>query len=123
MFILLLIIVTGFALLVAFRLLSGDVVLLRPPDISVVPVSGLPDPIDAPMDPEPPASLAQRLEKVERLLLEKNTLIDRLQGEVEAERSHRLEFEKVRSLLDEEIVRLKEQNRALKAQQQESRNA
>ncbi len=91
MIVFLLVIISILALLITFRLLSRGA--------------------GAPAPAEPPVVIT---EKFERLLLEKNRLIDRLQKQVEAERSHRLEFEKVKELLSEEILRLKEQNRGLK---------
>jgi hypothetical protein len=97
MIVFLLVIISVLALLITFRLLSGD----RWQAPAAPAPTELPVAIDLP-------------EKFERLLLEKNQLIDRLQKQVEAERSHRLEFEKVKELLSEEILRLKEQNRGLK---------
>ncbi len=103
MIVFLLILISILALLITFRLLSGDAPLFRIAlpfrRASAVPA---------------PAELPTTTEKFERLLLEKNKLIRRLQMQVEAERSHRLEFEKVKDLLDKEISRLKEQNRGLK---------
>ena len=93
MIVFLLLVISALAILITFRLLSRGAGASAPTE--------LPAAIDLP-------------EKFERLLSEKNQLIDRLQKQVEAERSHRLEFEKVKELLDEEILRLKEQNRGLK---------
>ena len=59
-------------------------------------------------------SLLAKLNKVEFLLAEKNRAIDRLGKELEAERSHRLEFDKVKNIMDTEITRLKEQIKNLK---------
>ena len=94
MIVFLLLVISVLAILITFRLLSRGAGASAPAE--------LPAAIDLP-------------EKFERLLSEKNQLIDRLEKQVEAERSHRLEFEKVKELLDEEILRLKEQNRGLKA--------
>ena len=103
MIIFLLIVISVLALLVTFCLLSGDAPLFR----AALPSKG--------SGASAPAELpVADTEKFERLLSEKNQLINRLQKQVEAERSHRLEFEKVKGLLDEEISRLKEQNRGLK---------
>ncbi len=99
MIIFLLLIISVLALLITFRLLSGDGSLFRSKTPAVSAPAELP---------------AAATEKFERLLLEKNQLIDRLEKQVEAERSHRLEFEKVKELLNGEISRLKEQNRGLK---------
>ncbi len=124
MFVLLLVIIIVFASLTALCLLSGDPwwprLRLKVP---AAPVPVLPDAIDLPMDAqEMPMSLTAKAAKVELLLLEKNKLIDRLQSDLEAERSHRQEFEKVKALLDDQILKLKEQNRALRTQR-EPRNA
>ena len=67
-------------------------------------------------------SSSDKIEKMEQILLEKNRMIERLQGQVEAERSHRLKFENVKTILDEEISRLQEQVRHLKTER-ESQNA
>ena len=128
MLVLLLVIAVIFAVLITFRLLSGDPLWPRPrlldednivlrSKTSALPVPVLPEAIDLPMDAQDmPMSLTAKTEKIELLLLEKNKLIDRLQSDLEAERSHRQEFEKVKALLDEEIIRLKEHNRALRTQ-------
>ena len=134
MLVLFLLVAVIFAVLITFRLLSGDQpwpwqwprprlldednIVLRP-KIPVAPEPVLPEAIDLPVDPQDmPIPLTVKAEKLELLLLEKNKLIDRLQSELEAERSHRQEFEKVKELLDEEIARLKEKNRALKNQKE-----
>ena len=140
MLVLLLVIAVVFAVLVTFRLLSGDApwpwrwprphlldeddIALRP-QAPAAPVPVLPEAIDLPVDPQDmPIPLTVKAEKIELLLLEKNKTIDRLQSDLEAERSHRQEFEKVKDLLDEEIIRLKEHNRALRThKEKETRNA
>ena len=99
MIILLLVIISVLALLITFHLLSGGAFLLRPKAPAVSAPTELP---------------AAATERFERLLLEKNQLIHRLQIQMEAERSHRMEFENIKELLEEEIARLKEQNRGLK---------
>ena len=144
MLVLLSIVAVIFAFLIVFRLLSGDQPLSLPwpwqwprprlldednialrPKVPVAPEPVLPEAIDLPVDPQDmPIPLTVKAEKLEVLLLEKNRLIDRLQNELEAERSHRQEFEKVKDLLDEEIVRLKEHNRVLRThKEKETRNA
>lgn len=117
MIVFLLLIISVLALLITFRLLSGDAPLFRialpfKKGAGASAPAELPVAIDLPMEAQevhPPTT-----EKFERLLLEKNQLIDRLQRQVEAERSHRMEFEKVREMLLDEISMLKEQNRGLK---------
>jgi len=81
----------------------------------------LPPAIDLPMQQdEMPSSLSDKLNKMDVLLLEKNKVMDRLQSELEAERSHRAEFDKVKSIMDEEIQHLKEQIKSLKKQKEQS---
>ena len=88
--------------------LLPDSAAYQPDQASII--DRLPVAIDTPMEPEEmPMALTEKLKKMEALLLEKNKLIDRLQRNLEAERSHRCEFEKVKSIMDEEIARLKEQ--------------
>ena len=106
MIVFLLVIISALALLITFRLLSGDAPLFR---IALPSKRGT----SAPAPAELPVAI-DLPEKFERLLLEKNRMIDRLQRDLKAERSHRLEFEKVKELLSEEISRLKKQNRGLK---------
>ena len=75
----------------------------------------LPTAIDTPIEAhDMPEELSQKLFKMEMLLIEKNKLIERLQREVQAERAHRNEFEKVKSIMDDEVLRLKDQVRQLK---------
>ena len=103
MIVFLLVIISALAFLITFRLLSGD-----------APLFGIALPFKRPVASAPAELPVAIPEKFERLLSEKNQLIHRLQRQVEAERSHRLEFEKVKELLNEEISKLKEQNRGLK---------
>ncbi len=129
MMIFLFIIITVTASLVLFRLLAPEMYVrlssrprlhfpwVRPHLV----VEELPPAIDLPMQPdEMPVPVTGKLDKMDALLLEKNKLIDRMQTELEAERSHRLEFEKVRSIMDEEIQRLKEQLKSLKQNKEQT---
>ncbi len=63
-------------------------------------------------------SLEENVLRLETILNEKNKTIERLQRELVAERSHRGEFEKVKSILDEEIKSLRIQNKELKSRVQ-----
>jgi|GEM_PF-3034316 len=84
-------------------------------------IDSLPTAIDTPMQQEDmPVPISEKLEKMERLLLEKNKAIDRIQTRLEAELSHRREFEKVKTILDEEIQQLKQQLRYLKNKKEQS---
>lgn len=78
--------------------------------------------VDAPRLHEPesskysmnPATPLEKINKLEALLLEKNKVIDRLQTQIDNERQTRLEFENVKSIMDEEINHLREQLRAFR---------
>jgi hypothetical protein len=63
-------------------------------------------------------TLQEKVSRLETILLEKNTLIEKLQKQVVAEKSLREDFDKVKALLDEEIINLRKQNRELKAKQE-----
>lgn len=81
--------------------------------VQPVIMEGLADP-----DPEPARydpSLEEKIVRLENILLEKNAVIEKLQRQVTAEKAHRTEFEKVKAILDEEIVKLRKQNKELKA--------
>ena len=75
----------------------------------------LPPAIDTPLQSEDlQFPLSEKLVVIESLLVEKNKMIERLQKQLYAERSHRSEFETIKSVMDEEIVRLKGQVKNLK---------
>jgi hypothetical protein len=59
-------------------------------------------------------ALEGKILKLETMLTEKNTVIEKIQKQLAAERTHRQEFEKIQSLLNEEIKNLRAQNRELK---------
>src|SRR3569623_1646948 len=59
-------------------------------------------------------ALEGKILKLETILSEKNTAIEKLQKQLSAERSHRTEFEKIQDLLNNEIKNLRLQNRELK---------
>ena len=58
--------------------------------------------------------LDQKCIKLEKILEEKNRILDRLQKDLESERSHRGEFESLKGILQQQIDDLKLQNRNLK---------
>ena len=61
-------------------------------------------------------SLDENVARLETILFEKNTIIEKLQRELAAEKTHRGEFEKIKAILDEEIQKLKIKNKELKNQ-------
>ena len=71
---------------------------------------------DVPFDEEEEISLPtdDSFIKLDNLLLEKNKLIAKLQKDIESERAHRVEFDNVKVVMDQEILRLKDQIRQLK---------
>lgn len=85
--------------------------------IKVEPVARPPVIIEGLAEPENDfhVSLEDNVAKLEIIINEKNRLIEKLQKGLAAYRSHREEFEKVKSILDEEIQHLKAQNKELKA--------
>ena len=92
--------------------------------VAAVPISPetlrheLPIAIDMPVEQEELEALehapTDKLLKLEVLLYEKNKSIEKLTGTLNAERAHRAEFEKVKDLMAEEILRLKNQLKDLK---------
>lgn len=58
--------------------------------------------------------LDQKCIKLERILEEKNKILEQMQKDLELERSHRSEFESLRTILQQQIDDLKAQNRTLK---------
>jgi len=69
-------------------------------------------------DPEPEKTMdlsaQEKIARLENMLIEKNATIEKLQKQVIGEKASRVEFEKVKALLDEEIASLRKQNRELK---------
>lgn len=63
------------------------------------------------LKPQPDYEITEsdKLARLERLLSEKNVDIERLAQALEAERHHRIQFEKTQQLLQEEILRLKQE--------------
>jgi hypothetical protein len=59
-------------------------------------------------------SAQEKVAKLEAILLEKNTAIEKLQKQLTAEKSNRADFEKVQNVLNEEIQNLRTQNKELK---------
>ena len=58
----------------------------------------------------------KRIEKLETLLAEKNKDISRLQTELKIFQAEVNSFDKVKTLMDEEIRRLREQNRIFRSE-------
>jgi hypothetical protein len=84
------------------------------------PVSELPVAIDTPMrQDEMPVEVSEntKIAKLETLILEKNTLIERLQRKLAAEEHNREAFENVKKIMDAELTRLKTEIKQLKRQE------
>lgn len=113
---------------IAARLILGE---LRKEKRDYIPLSPqeartmLPVSVDAPtFEPEPEVivkadqsaedSLRSRLVKVEQLLVEKNIELEKLQNLVDAERRHKAEFEKIKSLLQWQIFETRQMNKEVK---------
>ncbi len=118
---------------VAYRLLSAEMYLSlnRPvyfswgrshvqessvePSAKVEVIDHLPTAFDVPLQPEEmPAPITEKIHKMDLLLLEKNKMIHRLQTQLEAERSNRENFERVKLLMDQEINHLRQQIKGFK---------
>ncbi len=82
------------------------------------PVRRQPIIIEGLADPEPErritSSFNDSVDRLDTILAEKNVLIEKFQKQIVAEKSHRAEFEKVQILLEEEIQKLRNQNKELK---------
>lgn len=94
--------------------------LRRSTKVQVMPVT----PADYPLPVSKAAAATDdgpgdEVQRLERLLLEKNRTIDRLQKALEAERSHRTQFMKVKGIMDDEIGRLKTQVKTLKPKKEQ----
>lgn len=61
-------------------------------------------------------SLKEQVSKLEIILGEKNRLIEKLQKELSSQKDQRFEFDKVQSLLNQQIEELKNKNKKLKSQ-------
>lgn len=64
-----------------------------------------------------------KIQKIEGLLFEKNKIIDRLSLQLEAEKSHRKEFDNVKNIMDDEIKHLREQLKAFRNYYKEKSDA
>src|SRR5258707_761546 len=73
--------------------------------IKIEPVTRQPIIMEGLAEPESDFSISfeENVARLENIIGEKNRLIEKLQRELTAERSHRTEFEKVKAILDEEI--------------------
>lgn len=127
------ILIIGCGGFVAFRLLAPEMYLtldrskinfpwskgakLIPDAVSIVPVAPesikmeeLPVAIDLPVQQDELLEpVVDKTIKLEALLYEKNKAIERLTQELDAEKAHRQEFEKVKDVMTQEILRLKNQ--------------
>jgi len=61
-------------------------------------------------------SLEENVARLETILHEKNRTIEKLQRELASEKSHKREYDKIKAILDDEIINLKTQNKELKTQ-------
>lgn len=121
----------------AFRLLAPEMYLsidrskmrfpwerarLRTEDAQAVPVApesiranDFPIAIDTPVEMEEiQETQADKYLKLEGMLYEKSKELQQLTSQLKAERDHRADFEKVKDLMSEEILRLKNQIKDLK---------
>ncbi len=78
---------------------------------------------DAPQEEFLSNSMDEKIDKLEVLLYEKNKIIDRLQSQLDSERSHRKEFDNVKAIMDEEIKHLREQLKAFRNYYKEKADA
>ena len=130
------ILIVGFGLFSAYRLMWPEmyVSLNRPkfnfpwqqmrmreervdlaPRHAPIVVDQLPPAFDVPLKQEEmPAELTVKIQKMDRLLNEKNKLIDRLQKELDALQSAAHEFENINTIKDEEINHLRAQIKSIK---------
>lgn len=117
---------------IAARLILGelrkekrDYIPISPQELkSVVPVVPEQSPSVAVDSPAPAAAVVQmeysgenlqaRLEKTEKLLAEKNAELIKLQNLIVAERRHKNEFEKIKSLLQWQIFETRQMNKEIK---------
>ena len=61
-----------------------------------------------------PDGLQDRIHKIENLLAEKNTELTKLQSVLEAEQKHKVEFEKIKTLLQWQIFETRQMNKDVK---------
>ena len=92
---------------------------ISPLSIKQTPVTPVEPSSESPQPPpalafEPPETLEERYHKLEILLNEKNQIITKLETRFKNACEDREEFEKIKALLEEQIVELREQNRTLK---------
>jgi hypothetical protein len=61
-------------------------------------------------------TVGPKIEKLEMMLSEKNDSILRLQTELNISQAQSRDFEKIRAILEEEVLRLREQNRMFRSE-------
>ena len=60
--------------------------------------------------------IRERINKVEALLAEKNTELEKLQNLLEAERKYKVDFEKIKNLLEWQVFQSRQMNKEIKSQ-------
>jgi hypothetical protein len=63
--------------------------------------------------------LRKQVENLDKILQEKNRKIEQLNRKLKAEISHREDFEKVKTIMEEELISLRKENRSLKSRKEE----
>lgn len=112
--------------LIAGRLILGelrkerrDYIPVSPQDIKPTPYAvireqDLGSSFPAPSINEPGTLIQERIVKVERLLVEKNEELKKLQHMLEAERKHKNDFEKIKNLLEWQVFESRQMNKEIK---------
>ena len=91
---------------------SSEVTMIQPQTVSRQPMvmEGLVEPDKIDLD----VSSQEKIDRLENILIEKTALVEKLQKQVLAEKSHRTEFEKVQTLLEGEVTKLRKLNQELR---------
>ena len=98
------------ALVLVFRILLPE--MKKSPEIKVVKIVPLQETFDVSQLDKP----ASKLEKLEMMLADKNKNISLLEKELKVLQAQTRSFDKVKMLIEEEIQRLKEQNRMFRSE-------
>jgi len=98
-------------------ILSGGIffaIKLLLPHFPKAPATSLPVsiPVVVPLED----TTGQVIEKLEMMLAEKNSNILRLQTELNIQQNQLRDFDKIRTILEEEVLRLREQNRMFRSE-------
>ena len=86
-----------------------EIELMKKPMVHPIKMEGLVEP------KRNSITLEDQVLKLESILTEKNRTIEKLQKQVTAERTYREEFDKLKVILDREILQLRTQNKELKS--------